>query len=313
MDFDTKHWHTCQTCKKTIKELADQHQVKYNKKYRANYTIVFKDHIEKDHKSTLENYFGQFYAKEKCPCNKCDKYLGVYKGKSGNFRWKRLACGRFKGCEESWAKMSQDRMGDKNPMYGKTPWNKGETKETSESIKAMSDKNTGRIVSEATKRRQSESAKLRTVHGHTGFRHSEATKQKLREYTLERIRKGDFAQLKSKCHIKMCELLDKFNIAYEEEKRVSHWSFDIYLIDLNTYIEVDGDYFHSNPVKYPDGPKTKTQKINWSRDQCKNKYCEENGLALFRFWECDILNEDKDIICQLQEWSESKKSDQVKH
>ena len=150
---------------------------------------------------------------------------------------------------------------------------------------------------------QSISAKKRLIHGHTGIPHSEETKQKLRETTLASIKRGVFKQTKSKPHIEMLKILDLAKIEYEEEKRVSFFSFDFYLIGLDTYIEVDGDYFHSNPRLYPNGPKTNTQKINYVNDQKKNAIMD--GKRFIRLWECEILNRSEEILCKLKEYSQS--------
>ncbi len=99
----------------------------------------------------------------------------------------------------------------------------------------------------------------------------------------------------------MCSILSSLSIIYKEELTLDCWSVDIYLPDYNTYIEVDGDYFHSNPKIYPNGPKTNTQKINWYRDIKKNEYYKKNNIKVLRFWESDILNDRNYIICNLKE------------
>jgi very-short-patch-repair endonuclease len=115
------------------------------------------------------------------------------------------------------------------------------------------------------------------------------------------IKDGKFSQIKSKPHIKFQEILKELNIDHEEEKILDVWCFDFYVSKCNIYVEVDGDYFHSNPKFYPNGPKTNTQKINWYRDIKKSRYCLENNLKLLRFWECDILNNPEEIKCKLKE------------
>lgn len=55
-------------------------------------------------------------------------------------------------------------------------------------------------------------------------------------------------------------------------------------------VKADGDYFHSNPKFYPNGPETETQKVNFGKDKAKNKYIPKRGFKLIRFWEEDILS-----------------------
>lgn len=53
------------------------------------------------------------------------------------------------------------------------------------------------------------------------------------------------------------------------------------------------------PSSIPIGPKSKTQKINYSRDISKNKYAIQNNINLIRFWEYDILNNTPEVKKQL--------------
>jgi G:T-mismatch repair DNA endonuclease (very short patch repair protein) len=196
-------------------------------------------------------------------------------------------------------RLSESRKGVGNPRFGMRPWNYDLTKETSASLMSVSKKHMGKIVSEDTRQKQSDRAKLRLIHGHTGKKHSAETIAFLRHNTLEMIRSGVFSQFVSKPHVAFALLLDEMGVEYVEERRVGFFSFDFYLTDYDVYVEVDGDYFHSNPSVYPEGPVTKTQKINYYRDMKKNEFCKERGIRLMRFWECQIMkdrNTVKDIL-----------------
>lgn len=179
-------------------------------------------------------------------------------------------------------------------MYNKKPWNKG--------LHYEFVKRQGVPLTEEHKN------KIRDAHdrgcyigkGMTGKKHSKESKQKMREATLHNIKKGVFKQARSAPHIKFSIILDELKVKYKEEKIVGYWSFDFYLTEYNLYIEVDGDYFHSNPKVFPNGPKTKTQKVNFYRDKKKNQYCTDNNLKLVRFWEFDILNKPETVKCKLQ-------------
>ena len=170
-------------------------------------------------------------------------------------------------------------------------------------MKKISENRKGIVISEETKNKMSVSAKKRKIHGHTGHKHSELNKQKFRENTLRMIQEGKYKQTRTKPHILFYEMLKRINVKFCEECIEQPWIFDFYLPELNYYIEVDGDYFHSNPKIYPNGPKTKTQKINWYRDIKKNEFCTKNNLKLLRFWESDILNHIdliEEQICKLK-------------
>lgn len=70
--------------------------------------------------------------------------------------------------------------------------------------------------------------------------------------------------------------------------------YDFYLPDYNILIEVDGDFWHCNPIKFPQ-PKCKTQELNLINDKIKNEWALDNGYTLLRFWESDINNNIKQV------------------
>ena len=286
-------WHTCKICQMNIKELA--------KKYGGNgvyYSSVFTKHLEIDHQLTLEEYFADIIP---ICCDECKKPMKINK-KLKLYR----ACGRSPG-QKKWSEEAEaTRCGENNPMFGKKPWNLG-LDVTHPTIKIISEKMSNREIGIDTKNKMSISAKARTIHGHTGCKHSEETKAILRTKTIQNIKDGKFKQTKTKPHIAMQSILDDLKIVYNEEYRIDCWLFDFYLVDLNILIEVDGDYFHSNPKIYPNGPMTKTQKINHYRDLKKNSFVKQNDLTLYRYWESDILNNGDNIKCILKKLSESKK------
>lgn len=293
MNIEKNLWHVCHICKKDIKEIA--------KKYGGSniyYTKCFEQHLEKEHNITIDQYFDKILSIPKCPCGICNKKLGI-KRNGSNFNFKKYSCGRNSGVMTWSEKAKETRKGKNNPMYQKIPWNYGLTKESSSSVRIVSEKMSNRNISEKTKHNMSISAKNRTIHGHSGKRHSEESKEKMRKATLERIANGDFKQTKTLPHRTFAKLLDRLQIEYTEEHVIDCWSFDFLLLDSQILVEVDGDYFHSNPKIYPNGPISKTQKINKYRDDKKNKFCKTNNLKLIRFWECDILNNEKEIECAI--------------
>ena len=73
--------------------------------------------------------------------------------------------------------------------------------------------------------------------------------------------------------------------------------YDFYIPSTNTLIEVDGDYYHCNPIKYPTGPKYEIQKRNMANDKFKNKLAARHGYKIIRFWEHDIMNK-QSMVCE---------------
>ncbi len=136
---------------------------------------------------------------------------------------------------------------------------------------------------------------------------SDNTKQKMRMSALKRIERGDFKFTDTKPHKIVCSILEELKIKYKKEHIYEIYAFDIYLIEHDILIEIDGDYFHCNPIKYPNGPINETQKRQTEKDKRKTKCCEDNKKILIRFWENDILNNKEQVICKLKELLKLKK------
>jgi len=291
MIIKKESWNKCKYCNQSLDQI-----VKEFGGGGVYKTQCFKKHLKNYHNVEINQYFAN---PPKCKCGICKQDVKIKSKPSSNFHWREYACGRNEGVKQWSKKAKTERLKDGNPMYQKKPWNKGLTKNNSKSLSQVSKKLINRRVSKKTKKRQSESAKKRTIHGHTGCKHNENSKQRMREATLKRIKNGSFPQTNTLPAKKFKSILERLNIRHEEEKIVDVWSFDFYLIDNDVYIEVDGDYFHSNPMLYPDGPTTKTQKINYYRDEKKNTFCKNNNIELIRFWESDILGEKQCVLQKL--------------
>lgn len=195
-------------------------------------------------------------------------------------------------------RMKVERRGDGNPMYGATAWNGGLTKENNDIIKKISEDRRGIEFSEETLKKMSESAKVREIHGHTGHKHSEESKQIMREKAIARFKKGEFPQTNSLPHRMVREfLLEIFGENIKEEFGYGGFVFDF---KVDTYlIEVQGDYFHCNPETRHATPKSDMQKNNLERDERKRNFVKENlEYELIEVWENDIINNiEKVKIC----------------
>jgi very-short-patch-repair endonuclease len=120
--------------------------------------------------------------------------------------------------------------------------------------------------------------------------HSELTKNKMSDVAIERIISHD-KQHSSQLELDFLYILKELNIEYTRffyAKSIRAF-YDVYIESHNTLIEVDGDFYHCNPIKFPE-PKYITQKKNLIRDQEKNQWAIDNGYTILRFWEHDINN-----------------------
>lgn len=98
---------------------------------------------------------------------------------------------------------------------------------------------------------------------------------------------------------KMSKLLIEMGVEfihpYRLTERTLSREFDFFVPSINTLIEVDGDYFHANPLKFDCLDQTQYRsKIN---DDMKNNMAQKLSIRLLRFWESDIMqNSFSDIL-----------------
>ena len=71
-------------------------------------------------------------------------------------------------------------------------------------------------------------------------------------------------------------------------------SVDIYIPDIKTVIETDGDYWHMNPNKYTEDSYNrsthKTAKETWEYDKRRRQVLTDAGYKVITLWETDIRN-----------------------
>lgn len=120
--------------------------------------------------------------------------------------------------------------------------------------------------------------------------HSQATKDKMSNTAIENLIKSGKTR-RSGLEIGFENVLQELNLNFTHSYYVESIKkiYDFYLPDHNILIEVDGDFWHCNPKKFNE-PVCKSQEINLINDEFKNKWAQENGYKLLRFWEDDINN-----------------------
>lgn len=163
-----------------------------------------------------------------------------------------------------------DRVGEKNPMFGKPG--------------TM----LGKKLSEETKIKISKKSKKLWEN------------KEYREYILKNTL-FSYKNKNTKIELKIEEILKEYLIDYEKQKYIDKFIYDFYLKKLNTLIEVNGDYWHANPNKYkkddvliyPNG-NFKASDI-WSRDENKINFAIKNNYKIITIWEYDI-NKHIDIV-----------------
>lgn len=121
----------------------------------------------------------------------------------------------------------------------------------------------------------------------------------------ERLKKQDSKFNHNNGLNKRCEdILIKNNISYDKEYHISNSkikSEHFYSYDFkigNILLELNGDYWHCNPIKYKENDLVKfpnnlyiLAKDKWEYDKKKIKYGEDNGFKVISIWEMDFSEE----------------------
>ena len=85
------------------------------------------------------------------------------------------------------------------------------------------------------------------------------------------------------------QILDELEVKYLNEKQFKYYSVDNYLEDYNLIIEVMGDYFHANPLRYEYSKLNKMQLKDIVRDARKHTYIKRYyNVNILYLWENDI-------------------------
>lgn len=116
--------------------------------------------------------------------------------------------------------------------------------------------------------------------------------------TIEKIRAAARNQFE-KCHIKKTQIEEKVEQFLLEIGANFKYSFilcnrqyDFVIIDKKCVIEVHGDFWHGNPLKFGEGLKELRmhQIMKRQDDKIKAKIANDAGYSYYEFWEHDIHN-----------------------
>ena len=86
------------------------------------------------------------------------------------------------------------------------------------------------------------------------------------------------------------EMMKELGVKIEAQKVINNKIYDFYIPSKNMMVEVDGDYWHANPLIYEGKELNKTQIRNVKNDKFKNILARGNGFLLERVWEYDLKN-----------------------
>ena len=121
----------------------------------------------------------------------------------------------------------------------------------------------------------------------TVWSQSDEWREKSRIRALEMLQNNKIDTL-TKPQLIVNELLNLYNIKYTNEEPFVYYSIDNYLVDYNLAIEVMGNYWHGNPLKFD--KLNDLQRKNIRRDKSKHTFVNEYyGINILYLWEKDIL------------------------
>lgn len=118
-----------------------------------------------------------------------------------------------------------------------------------------------------------------------------------RKTAIQTLSNEGFPQTLTRPHQMICTILDQYSINYDNEHIFKYYSVDIYLPDYNLIIEVMGDFWHANPLKYTYEHLHKIQYKDIKRDKSKHTYIKKYyNIEILYLWEDDIINHTK--LCE---------------
>ena len=316
----------CETCNKKIYKNTNHERCKFilnlyqNGKENIDYVIckecfnenkdfieyikisINSKHLLSNHNMTKEEYSKKYdvsiFITEKLRniLSDCTKKQIFYKESYIKANETKVKNGTNKHSENTKLKMSKSRKA----FYengGKT-WHDGRTNVYSEeSLEKMSKIKRGRIVTDVTKKKQSEYRKtlIGEKNSRYGQKHSNESKAKMSKTHCENIINGKYKKFKdTKGELQLKEYLKNLNIDYCHQYRIYDAEnkksrlFDFYLPKFNILIEVDGTYYHCKPGRYPNGPINIIQKEKIEIDKQKNKLAKRLNYKLVRVWDDEI-------------------------
>lgn len=123
----------------------------------------------------------------------------------------------------------------------------------------------------------------------------------LRKKMREKLSNGTF-EISSKLEKDFFEkYLKPFNVEFETQYYINdiHQYCDAYIPSKKLIIEVNGDYWHYNPVTNKKNP-TSYQLKRMEKDKLKKEYCDRHNIKLFNIWENDIKHKLDKVLAELK-------------
>lgn len=181
--------------------------------------------------------------------------------------------------------------GQNNSFYGKTHTN--ETKLT------LSEK-CGRHGKENGFYGKTHTKEVRKILSEKAKKYAEENRNLLSERAIKALKNKKY---KKTVPEKLTEAqLIKLNISYTYNKIIPKIGQFDFIISEHILLEVNGDYWHSNPSIYGEGkrPLNERQIYKQGRDAEKKYLATEQGYKIFYIWESDIKNNNWRVLYEIK-------------
>ena len=285
--------HKCEICDKDFDSLwgLSSHNVK--------------KHDIKPQETFIKHNLEGISPKCNCGCGETPSFLGIKKGFRDFIRGHASRINNNWGHNTDAQKKSKDTQ---RRLYGSGElviWNKGLTKDDDKRLdygeKISNNLERNQKISKSLKGRKRPQHVLDSLDkGMREYWGKEENREKQRKTRSEYL-KGYQYNNKTILESRFGDLLESIGVDFTFQHTICGFNFDYYLPKYDLVIEVDGDFYHCNPIKYPNGPIYETQRNTVKNDNKKNKICESSeGLTLLRFWETDINNKPEWVIEELK-------------
>lgn len=117
---------------------------------------------------------------------------------------------------------------------------------------------------------------------------SDEARQHHAELTADQIATGRTGKTHNLLEQKFAAILDRMDITYQQQYRLSRYSYDFYFPAISALVEVHGTFWHADPRFYRADNLSAIQHHNIANDQRKLDCATQNGYQLLVFWEYDI-------------------------
>ena len=287
--------HKCEICDKDFDSLwgLSSHNVK--------------KHDIKPQETFIKHNLEGISPKCNCGCGGTPSFLGIKKG------FRDFIHGHASRINNNWGHNTDAQKKSKDTqrrLYGSGElviWNKGLTKDDDERLdygeKISNNLERNKKISEYRKGRKRPQHVLDSLDkGMREYWSKEENREKQRKKRVKYLKDYQYNN-KTILESRFGDLLESIGVDFIFQYTICGFNFDYYLPKYDLVIEVDGDFYHCNPIKYPNGPIYETQKTTIKNDDKKNKICESsNGLTLLRFWETDINDKPEWVIGELKRY-----------